>query len=373
MKLYSIWEKRSFLGAADYVVVGAGITGISTAYHLKKLYPKASVKVIEKSPFPGGASTKNAGFACIGSPSELLDDLTKSNSDEVFSLVKRRWKGLEMLRSLLGDKNIGYEALPAHELFLENDTQLYQQCLEHLETFNKELKSITGLEKSFETVTQENQSWGFNGFSRAIRCAAEGQLDTGKMMQSWLALAREVGVEFLFGLEALEINNKQLLTNYGPIAFGKLLLCTNGLTRRLLPELETNPARAQVLLTGPIEGLQWQGPFHYDRGYYYFRNLGNRVLFGGGRQLDFEGETTAEESTSDLIQDTLEKHLRRYILPGREFEIQLRWAGIMGVGTKKQPILKQVDENIWCAVRLGGMGVALGSLLGKELSEMVLN
>ena len=43
----------------------------------------------------------------------------------------------------------------------------------------------------------------------------------------------------------------------------------------------------------------------------------------------------------------------------------------MGVGTKKQPILKQVDENIWCAVRLGGMGVALGSLLGKELSEMI--
>ena len=371
MKLYSIWEKRSFLDAAHYVVVGAGITGISTAYHLKKLYPKASVKVIEKSPFPGGASTKNAGFACIGSPSELLDDLRKSSPNEVFSLVEQRWKGLQILRTLLGDDNIGYEPLASHELFLENDTELYQQCLEHLETFNKELKSIMGLEKSFETVTQENQSWGFNGFSRAIRCAAEGQLDTGKMMQSWLALARSAGVEFLFGLQALEFSKNQLETNYGPIPYGKLMLCTNGLTKKLVPQLEIDPARAQVLLTTPIDGLRFQGPFHYDRGYFYFRNLGNRVLFGGGRQKDFEGETTTEEATSVLIQDTLENHLKNYILPGMEFDIEHRWAGIMGVGTKKQPILKQVDENIWCAVRLGGMGVALGSLLGKELSEMI--
>jgi hypothetical protein len=370
MKTSSIWEKRSFLTSTDYLVVGAGITGISTAYHLKKKHPDAAVKVIERSPFPGGASTKNAGFACIGSPSELLDDLKTSTSDEVFSLVERRWKGLQMLITLLGEDNICYEHLPAHELFLERDILLYQECLEHLESFNNNLQQITGLERSFFVVPPGKQSWTFDGFSRAFCCAAEGQIDTGEMMRSWLDLARSVGVKFLFGLEAIEIGKNQLQTEFGPIKFGQLLICTNGLTKKLMPELEIEPARAQVLLTTPIENLGFRGPFHYDRGYFYFRNLEDRVLFGGGRHLDIKGETTTTEETSDLIQQTLEEHLRKHILPGCKFKIEHRWAGIMGVGQKKQPILKQLDERILFAVRLGGMGVALGSLLGKELSEM---
>ena len=372
MKNYSIWEKKSFLSPADYLVVGGGITGISTAYHIKNRQPKARVKVMDRSPFPGGASTKNAGFACIGSPSELLDDLKTSTSDEVFSLVERRWKGLQLLRNLLGDENIGYEPLASHELFLEKDLPMYQRCLENLEEFNPTMQQITSLERSFEVTAPETQSWSFSGYPRALRCSAEGQLDTGKMMHSWLSLAKAAGVEFLFGMVALEIKKGQLVTNYGPMEFGKLLLCTNGLTQKLLPELEVQPARAQVLLTAPIDGLRFHGPFHYDRGYFYFRNLGNRVLFGGGRQMDFEGETTTEETTSELIQHTLEKHLREHILPGQTFEIEHRWAGIMGVGVKKQPMLKPINERMWCAVRLGGMGVALGSLLGKELSEKVV-
>ena len=42
----------------------------------------------------------------------------------------------------------------------------------------------------------------------------------------------------------------------------------------------------------------------------------------------------------------------------------------MGVGKQKSPIVKQVSNSIFCGVRLGGMGVALGSLVGKELAEL---
>jgi glycine/D-amino acid oxidase-like deaminating enzyme len=48
------------------------------------------------------------------------------------------------------------------------------------------------------------------------------------------------------------------------------------------------PARAQVLITKPIDSLKIKGTFHMDRGYYYFRNIDNRVLIGGGRNLDLK-------------------------------------------------------------------------------------
>ena len=42
----------------------------------------------------------------------------------------------------------------------------------------------------------------------------------------------------------------------------------------------------------------------------------------------------------------------------------------MGVGSQKIPLVKQVSNSVFCGVRLGGMGVALGSLVGKELADL---
>jgi glycine/D-amino acid oxidase-like deaminating enzyme len=136
--------------------------------------------------------------------------------------------------------------------------------------------------------------------------------------------------------------------------------------------LEVEPARAQVLVTKPVEGLQLKGSFHYDHGYYYFRNIGNRILFGGARNLDFEEENTMDFSLTSKIQNRLDELLTTMIAPGRNPEVEMRWSGIMGIGPKKSPIVEKVSERIYCAVRMGGMGVALGSLVGEDAAKMVL-
>ena len=43
----------------------------------------------------------------------------------------------------------------------------------------------------------------------------------------------------------------------------------------------------------------------------------------------------------------------------------------MGVGNQKKAIVKPISSNVFCGVRLGGMGVAIGSLVGKELAELI--
>jgi glycine/D-amino acid oxidase-like deaminating enzyme len=93
-------------------------------------------------------------------------------------------------------------------------------------------------------------------------------------------------------------------------------------------------------------------------------------LFGGGRNLDFKGETTTDFAITKRIQDQLEKLLKEVILPDTPFEIEHRWAGIMGVGKEKKPIIQAVSKNVIAAVRMGGMGVAIGSLVGKKAAEL---
>ena len=137
-----------------------------------------------------------------------------------------------------------------------------------------------------------------------------------------------------------------------------------------MPQASVIPARGQVLLTSPIESLPWKGSFHYDEGFYYFRNIDGRVLFGGGRNLDLKGETTTEIAVTGKIQKQLEHLLKTVILPGQKFEIEQRWAGIMGVGSEKKPVIKHYSPNVICAVRMGGMGIAIGTLVGKEAAAL---
>jgi len=150
----------------------------------------------------------------------------------------------------------------------------------------------------------------------------------------------------------------------------KLIFTTNGFAQTLVNNAVL-PARAQVLITKPIKNLDIKGTFHLDKGYYYFRNFEDRILLGGGRNLDFEGETTTEIAITELIQQKLEQLLAEVILPNQSFEIDHRWSGIMGVGTTKKPIVQQLSNHVFCGVRMGGMGVAIGSLVGKQVADLV--
>ena len=72
-----------------------------------------------------------------------------------------------------------------------------------------------------------------------------------------------------------------------------------------------------------------------------------------------------------LVQEHLTELLRTTILPDSPFIIDRQWSGIMGVGSRKKPIIKKLATNVYCGVRLGGMGVAIGSSVGKQLADLV--
>jgi glycine/D-amino acid oxidase-like deaminating enzyme len=368
----SYWEKETFIQNSDYLIVGSGIVGLSAAIYLKQREKGKKVTVLERGYLPSGASTKNAGFSCIGSPSELLDDLSRTDHKTVFDTVEKRWNGLLNLNQLLGKDRIGYKSLGSHELFDNNSIDVYQECVNNLPDLNSEMHKITGIKNVFQTANESCAGFGFNGFNHAISHAAEGQINTGMMMDSLIKLARSLDIEIINGIEVNSLSEKIVHTSFGDFPFAKLVICTNGFSKRFFPDLDVAPARAQVIVTSEIPNLKLKGIFHFDEGFYYFRNVGNRVLFGGGRNMDLVMEETEEMKTSTFIIDHLKTLLKEKILPYTDFKIEHQWAGTMGVGSKKTPIIKQVDNNIFCGIRLGGMGVAIGSLVGKELADLII-
>ncbi|WP_422861805.1 NAD(P)/FAD-dependent oxidoreductase [Flagellimonas sp. W118] len=367
----SYWEYKTWLSDVDFTVIGSGIVGLNCALHLKEKHPNCKVLILEKGVLPQGASTKNAGFACFGSISELLSDLEKHTEEEVFGLVKKRWQGIQLTRQLLGDKTIGFHQHGGHELFLNNDVALYERCLEGIDGLNNLLAPIFG-EKPFQKTTN---FFGFETiYDTFITQTFEAQLNTGMLMNGLLKKALDLGIHILNAVEVIEFNDSNAKVSIHTDAFSfkskKVFVATNGFAAKLLKNEAVLPARAQVLVTKPIKELKVKGTFHLDEGYYYFRNIDDRILLGGGRNLDLKTEETTEFGQTERIQNKLEELLQTVISPNQKVEVEHRWSGIMGVGMQKTPIVKPISNNVYCGVRLGGMGVALGSLIGKELAEL---
>jgi gamma-glutamylputrescine oxidase len=363
----SFWESETYFNNIDLIVVGSGIVGLSAAISYKEKFKKAKVLVLERGVLPTGASTKNAGFACFGSISELSSDIKKTSSDLVFQTIEMRIKGLELLRKRLGDKSIDYKQLGGYELF--DDHKSFKNCVDDIEFFNKELYQFTKQKQTYRVEINKIKKFGFHSIKGIIHNTQEGQIDTGKMMLSLSSLAIKKGVMILNNIDVNKIEDSStsvwLNTSIGNIQSKKTIIATNGFANELLNLKNIKPARAQVLITKAIPNLKIKGSFHYNEGFVYFRNINNRILLGGGRNLDIKNETTSDFELNTKIQNYLTQFLKQTILPNQNIEIDQRWTGIMGIGNEKMPIIQSVSKHVVCAVRMGGMGVAIGSLVGQ--------
>ena len=372
----SYWEK-SALSQTDICIIGAGIIGLSTAISAALAFPNKRIVVLERGPRTMGATTRNAGFACFGSASELLHDMKILGNDRALEIAQQRIKGLHILRNRFSDDHIKYEMHGGYEIIREKEMHV----LDSLDSLNKHMSQITGLESTYTVLNRREQRR--LGFGQSVQAVIynplEGQIHSGYLIQAMEAKALSLGIRIEYGSNVLdlkenskvmEITNQTLLGTYSMIS-KETVVCTNAWISTLVPQIDIKPGRGQIIVTSPIENLSFTGAFHVDEGYYYFRNIGKRVLLGGGRNLDFEGESTHEFASTDIIQQALLEMLKEDILPGKSFTIEYNWSGIMGFSKDKQSIVQRVSPHCSIAFGCNGMGIALGSLIGEQVIELL--
>jgi gamma-glutamylputrescine oxidase len=372
--MLSYWEKKNFL-KYDLIVVGGGIVGLATAIQYKEVHPDSSVLVLERGYFPSGASTKNAGFACFGSLTEILDDLKVLPEEKVLALVEKRYCGLLAIRKYFGDQALDYRPEGGFELITQNELSQ----LDELNRVNDLLKPIFGK----EVFGLLKDFGGFNFGQKVkgiVRNSFEGELDSGKFIHALWERCSELKIKILTGIQVdhLDTEEKKLVIKdpLSPLTFAfqakKIAVCTNAFTKTLLPGMDLKPGRGLILVSKPLPyEIPWKGSFHYDKGYVYFRNIDNRLLLGGGRNLDFKGEETVEFGINPTIRSYLISIMNEIIFPGKAPEIDMEWSGIMAFGPDKRPIIELLSPGVGIAVRLGGMGVAIGWQSAGELVNLL--
>ena len=368
--MLSYWEKTT-LRHFDLVVVGGGIVGHFTALFYAQKNPTHRVAILERGLFPSGASTKNAGFACFGSISELEHDVASIGKEATAALVMKRYNGLKLLRETLGDEAIDYREVGGYEMCFEPPKQ------ERIDFYNDLLEPHLGARPY---TVEPPEGCGFSTkVTHLIKNALEGTVDTGKMMAALQQKVAQAGVLTFTQSSVKELEESKVgkvikvQTPDGLVAFfaRQVALCTNAFSRKFLADEELEPGRGLVLVSKPHPAFHWEGSFHYHDGYNYFRTIDGRLLLGGGRHLDKSGETTLESGVNSTIEKALKEDIASLIAPGVAVEVDYMWSGVMAFGSSKQPVIKRIDNHLVAGVRLGGMGVAIGARVGQGLAALI--
>jgi gamma-glutamylputrescine oxidase len=403
----SVWEQSTYFAPKDLVIVGCGFVGLWTAYEAIHQNPKLNITILERGTIPSGASTRNAGFSCFGSVSELMYDVQLMGEAAMLETVKMRYDGLQRIQEVFKAKEIDYNQWGGYELFegkktikdtkgkagkinkgaSNHQSDLYDisKLASDIAYLNKILAPALKTPKKngkylpiYTDASKDIQKLGFQGIEALAFNQLEGQLNSAKLVLALQKAVQGKGVQILFGTEVKKFKSHSkgvtIMTNLeAPIETKQLLVCTNGFAKQLMPSLDVVPARGQVFVTEPIKDLKFKGCFHFDEGYYYFRNLGNRLLLGGARNADFKKEKTYSLETSDTIQKVLEEFMMKRILPkgSKKPKIELRWSGTMGMGKIKKPIIEQLQPNVYCAVRMSGMGVAIAPIVAQKALKLM--
>lgn len=367
----SIWEQETFFAERAVIIIGAGLCGLWCAHDLKIKHPRLNILVLEKGSIPAGASTRNAGFACFGSPTELLHDAAVMGAPRMWEIAEMRYKGIQKIQQLFGNAVIDYDNCGGFECLLNGHATI-PLLIEKLPWLNEGLQDITGARETFVWANDKMQRFGLSGFDAMLENRLEGALHSGKLVRALTQKVHSLGVEILTGIDIQhyeEQGEKVILTAVQNQKFcaRKLIVCSNAFSARFFKKPMVTPARGQILVTSPISGLALRGTFHFDEGFYYFRNVGNRLLLGGARNHSMQAQATTMFDTTTLIQNELERFIQTHLLPAQAFTIDYRWSGIMAFTEDKQPLVTPLTGNVTAVVACNGMGVALSPMISQLL------
>lgn len=368
----SYWE-REYKTKYDLAIIGAGIIGLTTAIFYKQLNPFAKVLIIEQGVIPNGASTKNAGFACIGSLSELHMDgwqyCERSGIEDLAYQVAFRYSGIQKLLKLVGPNAIDYKQNGNCDVLTET-TVLDNNGIEY---WNKLLKEHANLDNVFRQI--DVSKCFSNNVKACVFNQYEGELNSGKLYTILSDFAVKLGVEFKYGTKVLSIDEEVNTADYS-FKFGKVAICCNAYTNNLLPEYNIKPGRGQVCIYSGLK-LDINIPHHYNNGFYYFRKLDDgRLLIGGGRNKNFLAETTTNLINTKEILSSIDDVVRELFNENAftdKTKVDYSWAGVMGFSESKKPIIEAVPnrKNVYIGFACNGIGVAIGAWAGEKLATLL--
>lgn len=361
----------------DWLVIGAGITGLSAAHTLAEMHPQAHIVVVDRQRAAQGASARNSGFVVahehpatselIGAPGfagfEIDTQISRAASEEVRQRIARHAIDCDF-------RDSGY-------YFAVNDPAK----LDHVDAKLATLRAL-GARAEFLQGEQLAAKLGTRHYESAIWCGqGNGLLQPAKYVKGLLdALPDNVTVfenTDISALERLSHGRLRATAVDGSIEAKQVLVCLNAFIPRVgISDSATFPMELSASLTRPLTDREFQSIGAVEPwGVLSTRPLGATVRLTPDRRVMIRN--TAEYRTRDLSNSELAQRRQHHArgLQRRfpfldERDIQYTWTGHLSATRSGQAFFDRVQEGVFAVAGCNGSGVARGTLWGRLLAEL---
>ena len=338
-------------GHVDVAVVGGGVTGCSCALTLAENGLRA--RLHEARTIASGASGRNGGFALRGGAMPYHVARAELGAERAILLWRLTERTLERMEGLAGDalRRVGSLQLAADEK--ERD---------ELRAEHDALRA-----DGFEADLIEEPTGRLAGrYKAAIFHPRDGALQPARWIRRLATHAAEAGVD---------IREHDRVTSLADLDTEVVVVASDGYPSGLLSEIDelVRPTRGQVVVTEPLRERLYERPHYARHGFDYWQQLPDgRLVVGGRRDVDLDGEFTAEEATTAEIQAALEAFVEELV--GRRPAITHRWGGIFGMSPDSLPLVGPVPdrEGTWVSRGYSGHGNVLGLACGDLVARAIL-
>ena len=362
---------------ADWLIIGAGITGLSAAHSLAQLHPQARIVIVDRQRAAQGASARNSGFV-VGHEHPTRDELIGNHGFagyEVDTAISRA--ASDEVRQRIARHGIECDFRDCGYFFAVSDPGKLTDVEGKLAT----LRAV-GASAEFLQGEQLSEKLGTRHYQAAIWCGqGNALLQPAKYVKGLLdALPDNVTVfenTDITGLERLGKGRIRANGIAGSIEATQVLVCLNAfIPRSGIKDSGTFPMELSASLTRPLSDEEFQSIGAVEPwGVLSTRPLGATVRLTPDRRVMIRN--TAEYRSRDLTDSELlhrRKHhvlglQRRFPFLGEQ-DIQFTWTGHLSASRTGQPYFGKVEEGVFAVAGCNGSGVARGTLWGRLLAEM---
>jgi gamma-glutamylputrescine oxidase len=338
-------------GSVDVAIVGGGVTGCSCALTLADAGLR--VRLYEARTIASGASGRNGGFALRGGAMRYDTARAALGPERAAAFWRLTERTLDRMAELAGDafRRVGSLRLAADQqerdaLRAEHDALLADGfAVEWVDELPERLDGT---------------------YLAATLHPADGAIHPGRWVRRLASRAAEAGAEIREGTRVASL--EELDSEH-------LVIASDGYPSGLVEEIDAlvRPTRGQVVVTEPLPELLYERPHYARQGFDYWQQLpGGRLVAGGRRDVTLDAEFTADEATTEPVQDSLEALVRDLV--GFVPAITHRWSGIFGTSPDDRPLVGPVSGRgrVWVSGGYSGHGNVLGLACGELVAKAIL-
>lgn len=363
---------------ADMVIIGAGFTGMSTAYHVARRFPDRHVVVLEAKRIGNGASGRSGGMAL-----NWINGVHAETPERAKRVYGATRAGLDWIAKVIDEHKLDVRFNRIGCMDAYTNTQRAEEAhasAERLSSWGIPVKYLSGAELDTRMRAR--------GVVGAVFDPGTGQLHGLDLLRGLTPIVTGYGVRMYENSPVVAIEEGKthvVRTPSGSVRAPALVLATNGYTGRLgYFKYGIFPLHSHVIATEPLPLERWRelgwgdtAGFcdDMDRIAYTSMSADGRLLIGGGGNGAYSyvyGGRTAFPTNPTKQYEFVHGILKKYFPDAADVRIAQRWTGTLGITMTRVCSIGVTGEhkNVYHGLGYSGHGVVLANLAGQVICDL---